>query len=75
MERNKSFKYTHFYFLNKKVVDFSKTIFYCLKHLPSIVSYYYKKKKKKKIYLLQNFLGKKSTVKSLYPTSNVGLQE
>ena len=33
MERNKSFIHTHFYFLNQKVVDFSKTIFYCLKHL------------------------------------------
>ena len=62
MERNKSFKYTHFYFLNKKVVDFSKTIFYCLKHLPSIVSYYYKKNKiknKKKSIFYKIFWEKK----------------
>ena len=63
MERNKTFIHTHFYFLNYKVAKFSKIIFYCLKHLPSITSFY-----------SQNFLGKKSTIETLYPTSSVGLQ-
>ena len=61
MERNESFKYTHFYFLNKKAVDFSKTIFYCLKHLPSIVSYY----SQKKILSFTKFSGKRKYYKEL----------
>ena len=70
MERNKSGRHT--LFLNYKAENLSKTIFYCPKHLPSIAFYY--SKKKKKFNLLQNFLGKESTIESLYLTSSVGSQ-
>ena len=68
MERNKSFKYTPSYFWIRKLQTFQKQFFvltltiYCFLLLTKI------------FYLLQNFLGKESTIKSLYPTSSVGLQ-
>ena len=56
-------------FLNYKSYRFSKTIFIIVLntyHLLLLTIH--------KIYLLLNFLGKESTIESLYPTSSVSLQ-
>ena len=70
MERNKVL--VSHYFLNDKTTDFQKQyIYYRSKYLPSTASYY---SQYIYIYLLLNFLGKESTIESLYPTSSVGSQ-
>ena len=67
MERNKSFKDT-FYFSIRKLQTFRKQFFVLnTYHLLLLTTH-------KIFYLLQNFLGKESTIESLYPTSNVGSQ-
>ena len=68
VERNKSFNIT--LFLDYKAINFEKQFYYCSKHSPSIASYY----SQKIFYLLLNFLGKESTIESLYPMSSIGLQ-
>ena len=56
-----------------KLQTFKSNFYYRSKYLPSTASYntqyiyIY-------IYLLLNFLGKESTIESLYPTSSVGSQ-
>ena len=59
MERNKSFKYTHFYFLIRKLQTFQKQFFF-LKHLPSITSYY-----SQNILSLTKFYGKRKNYREL----------
>ena len=67
MERNKSWN-THFIFWIKKLQTFQKHFFILnTYHLLLLTTH-------KIFYLLQNFLGKESTLESLYPKSSVGSQ-
>ena len=67
MERNKSWN-THFIFWIRKLQTFQKQFFILnTYHLLLLTTH-------KIFYLLQNFLGKESTLESLYPKSSVGSQ-